>query len=257
MMTNQETSQTIKWARSGESVCDIAQLGLTLLQKDVGFRAGTDAALLAWFVRPHRRQRVVDLGAGTGIIGLLLHQRRGVHVTAVEILPEYADMAARSVRMNGWERGMTVCCMDMRTCPSTLGKSCYDCVVCNPPYYKKGSGPVSPNAVKAQACTEQACTLVEMFQVADALLKNGGRLAVVLPAERAGEAIEEMARARLCPKRGMLVQPRVGAPPRRILLEGIKGGKPGIHWLPTLCVNDDAGQPTRRMLDIYAGRETV
>ena len=88
----------------GERVDELQQAGLRILQKEQGFRFGMDAVLLSSFVRAESRDRCADFGTGTGILPLLLAgMGRAKSVDAFEIQPDMADMARRSVQLNGLE----------------------------------------------------------------------------------------------------------------------------------------------------------
>lgn len=88
----------------GERVDELQQAGLRILQKEQGFRFGMDAVLLSSFVRAESRDRCADFGTGTGILPLLLAgMGRAKSVDAFEIQPDMADMARRSVLLNGLE----------------------------------------------------------------------------------------------------------------------------------------------------------
>ena len=86
-----------------ERIDDLQRGGLRVIQRADAFRFGTDAVLLADFAAPRRHDRVCDLGTGTGIIPLLLYARENtISADAVEIQPDMADMAARSVAGRFW-----------------------------------------------------------------------------------------------------------------------------------------------------------
>ena len=74
---------------------------LQILQKKKGYRYTIDSVLLAHFVEPKKGERILELGAGSGVISLLLAFRNpGVRVTGLELQADLADMAGRSVSMN-------------------------------------------------------------------------------------------------------------------------------------------------------------
>ena len=87
--------------REGERLETLQYGDLRILQKEKAFHYGTDAVLLADFAAPRARERMLDLGTGTGVIALLMASRQeNARCVALEIQPEMADMAARSVHLN-------------------------------------------------------------------------------------------------------------------------------------------------------------
>ena len=107
---------------SGERLDDLQLDGLKLIQRPDAFRFGTDSVLLADFAAPRRGEAAADLGCGTGAIALMMagHQPR-CEIDAVELQPDIADMAVRSVALNGLEARVRVHCADMREAWRTLG----------------------------------------------------------------------------------------------------------------------------------------
>ena len=87
---------------------------LTIIQKKDGLTFGTDAFMLASFIKSMPKGRAVELGAGTGIISLLLGAReRFSSITALEIQNDFADLAKRNAKLNGMEEKVKVLCLDV------------------------------------------------------------------------------------------------------------------------------------------------
>ena len=130
-----------------ERLDDLQCGGLKLIQRPDAFRFSTDSVLLADFATPRRDDIAVDLGCGTGAIALLMagHQPR-MRVDAVELQPDVADMAGRSVALNDLQSRMRVYCLDMRDAWRTLGAGRYSLAVCNPPYGRSGAALESKSA---------------------------------------------------------------------------------------------------------------
>ncbi|MBO7385522.1 MAG: methyltransferase, partial [Clostridia bacterium] len=125
--------------KEGERIDDLQRGGLKILQKEHGFRFGTDAVLLSDFALIRRRERVADFGTGTGVIALLIAARHpDVRLDAIELQPDMADMARRSVEMNGLQDRITMHEGDLRDAPKMLGCGRLDAVICNPPYNDPG-----------------------------------------------------------------------------------------------------------------------
>lgn len=242
-----------QWMRPGERLDDLQRDGLRILQRPDGFCFGMDAVLLAAFAaRRAGRGRAVDLGTGSGILPLLICAR-SPHIVfdAVELQPDIADMAARSVAMNGLEGRIAVRAMDLRDAPGALGYERYRLAVCNPPYGQTGGGMQNPNPARRAARHESTADIAAICKSAGALLQNGGRFDVVFPAPRLLFLLDAMRGARLEPKQMMLVHPRWGCAPTLALVEGVKAAKPMLNFLPPLYVRDAQGNETDELRALY------
>ena len=238
--------------RPGERLDDLQRGGLRILQRPDGFRFGTDAVLLADFAGVRKGERVADMGTGTGVLPLLLSARaEGTTFDAFELQPQVADMAARSVAINGLERRIRVHQADCREAAGRIGHECCQLVVTNPPYMKGGTGLVSPAATRALSRSDSDCTLEEWMAACGRVLQNGGRLCCVFPAPRFLELCDAMRAARVEPKRVRFVVARETSSPKLVLVEGLKGGRPGLHVLPMLITHDAQGGFTAEMRRIY------
>ena len=130
--------------REGERLDTLQYQGLQIIQKEQGFRFGTDSVLLADFAAPRSGDRVADLGTGTGILCILMASRQpNSTYTALEIQTDMAEMATRSVKLNNMDDRIEVHACDFREAPSFLGHGKFSLVVCNPPYGKAGSSMVN------------------------------------------------------------------------------------------------------------------
>lgn len=241
-----------EWLREGERLDDLQNHGLHILQRKAGFRFGMDAVLLAHFTRLRPRDRVADFGTGTGILPMLMSQSEpSATFDALEILPEMADMAERSVRLNGLTERIRVRCADLRNAPALLGYESMDGVVCNPPYAKSGAAIPSTDLGLASARHETQCTLSEVLRAAAAVLRNRGKLWMCLPAPRALELMDAMRAERLQPKRLRMVCAKASKAPYLLLLEAVKNASPALHWLPPLIVYREDGAETDELRALY------
>ena len=119
--------------RPGETLDRFLDGRLRLIQSARGYRFSIDAVLLAQFVTVKPGDVVVDLGAGCGIISLLLLLEKPVaYAIALEIQRNLADQAVRNAALNGVTDRMGVLLADLRQVP--LWQPVADVVVCNPPW---------------------------------------------------------------------------------------------------------------------------
>ena len=167
---------------------------------------------------------------------LMAAHRPEITVDAIEIQPDIADMARRSVLMNGMDARVFVHEMDMREAWRTLGAGRHTLAVCNPPYGRAGAALESQSESKRIARHEGGLAPGDNARAASMLLKNGGRFCVVYPAPRAYEMMWAMDENHLAPKRIRTVHGVEGRAPKFVLLEGVRGGGEGLHWLEPLVL---------------------
>ena len=235
-----------------ERIDDLQRGGLRVIQRADAFRFGTDAVLLADFAAPRRHDRVCDLGTGTGIIPLLLYARENtISADAVEIQPDMADMAARSMAMNGLNEKIRVLSGDLRSIRTLLPHARYDLVTCNPPYGKAGGTLLNPDASKRLARHEESCAIEDVACAAAWLLQNGGRLCYVFPAARMIELSDAMRKYRMAPKRIRMVHSRVEKAAHLCLMEGMLDARPGLIIEPPLVIYDENNAYTPELRRIY------
>ena len=235
-----------------ERIDDLQRGGLRVIQRADAFRFGTDAVLLADFAAPRRHDRVCDLGTGTGIIPLLLYARENtISADAVEIQPDMADMAARSMAMNGLNEKIRVLPGDLRSIRTLLPHARYDLVTCNPPYGKAGGTLLNPDASKRLARHEESCAIEDVACAAAWLLQNGGRLCCVFPAARMIELSDAMRKYRMAPKRIRMVHSRVEKAAHLCLMEGMLDARPGLMIEPPLVIYDENNAYTPELRRIY------
>ena len=248
-----ERPDTTPLMRPGERLDDLRRGNLRILQRPDGFCFGMDSVLLAAFAAERAGiGAAADLGTGSGVLPLLICARvPGIHFDGVELQPDVADMAARSMRINHMEDRIRIHSLDLRDAPRMLGHANYRLVVANPPYGQPGGGMESPDAARRVARQEGEADLHALCRAAGALLQNGGRFDVVFPAPRLLMLLDAMREARVEPKRIKLVHPRWGSAPGQALVEGIKGAKPMLHFLPPLYVRDERGCETDALRRIY------
>lgn len=223
-----------------EQLEDLRLGGLSLIQKKRGFRFGVDAVILADFAAAKKKDTVLDLGTGSGIIPILIANNFSPKkVVGVEILPHYAEMAARSVSLNNLQ-SCEIIAGDYRE--AVFPPCSFSLVVSNPPYKKAGSGAVSTDQDMALAKCEINATLEDVIKAAAYYLMPGGRFCMVLRPERLSDSVCLMRRFGLEPKRLRMVESNSGKAPSLFLIEGLKGGKSGIKILSPLVIFENGGE---------------
>lgn len=236
----------------GERIDDLERNGYRIIQKTDGFCFGMDAVLLSGFVSERETGRMIDLGTGTGIIPILLRAKTNIRdLTGLEIQPESAEMAQRSVKMNGLENEIKIIRGDIMCAAETFGKGVFDVVTSNPPYMKAGAGIVNPRNTKAIARHEILCTFEGIAAQTRALLKSGGRFYLVHRPERLAEILDTLRANHLEPKRLKMVHSFADSEATMFLLEAVSGGAGGMKVEKPLIIYKEKGVYTDEIYDIY------
>lgn len=213
------------------------------------FPTGTDSVLLADFARPGSRDRLLDLGAGSGILPvLLLHNRPQVTGTAVEIDGNACLLARENFRLNGLEDRVQLLQGDLRAHRQLLSPGSVDLTVSNPPYFDQHSG---KDAVLKNARGDSTCTPEDLCAAAAWATRWGGRFCLTLRPERLCDFIVCLRAAGLEPKRLRPVCHSPGHPLSILLLEARRGGKPGLAWEQPLFLRTPEGQDSPDVRRIY------
>lgn len=248
-----EESTTAKnLIHKGERLDELQRNGYSIIQNPGRFCFGIDAVLLSGFAQVRKDERVLDLGTGTGIIPILLEAKsEGKHFTGLEIQPESADMARRSVQYNHLESKVDIMTGDIKEASQIFGASSFDVVTTNPPYMIGQHGIKNPEDAKAIARHEILCDLDDILRESAKILPPGGRFYMVHRPFRMAEIFEKMISYRIEPKRMRLVYPYVDKEPNIVLIEGLRGGKSRLTVEKPLIVYKEPGVYTDEIYDIY------
>lgn len=220
-----------------------------------GYRFSADAVLAAHFCRPEPDDHILDLGCGSGIIGLILAFRYpAIRLTGLEVQEELALLARENIRANSLEDRATVIHGNLRAVATLITPESFDLVVSNPPYRKPGSGRLSPADQRARARHEIDASLAEVVRAAAFAVKNRGRVVFVYPAARFMTLAAELKSARLEPKRLQPVYSYPGSPEAAlILIEAMKNGGEEMQLLsPFYIFARQNGPNSEAMQTLYA-----
>lgn len=240
------------YKKEGERIDDLQRNGLKILQDPRRFCFGMDAVLLSGFAKVRKDERVLDLGTGTGILPLLLSAKtEGREFVGLEVQAESADMAERSVKMNGLTDRISIVRGNVRNAEELFGPSSFDVVVSNPPYMIDHHGIQNPNDAKLIARHEVLAGLEDFIQQTARILRPKGRCYFVHRPFRLADLIVLMRQYGLEPKRMRLVYPFVDREPNMVLLEGVRNGNPRLSVEKPLIVYKAVGQYTDEIHDLY------
>lgn len=228
---------------------------LVLIQKQNGFRFGTDAVLLSDFARDIQSDSTLDLCSGSGIIPILLsHKSNAKRICGLEIQKDIHEMSVRSVKANNLEDKVNLSLGDLKNITSVFPKRSFNLVTCNPPYMKCGSGIECEDYSKHISRHEVACTLEDVIIAAESMLKIGGHFCMVHRPSRLTDIISLMRKHEIEPKRLRFVHPKAQSAPSLILVDGLLRGGNELKILPPLILYNDDGNETDELKCIYERR---
>ncbi|HEU9186964.1 TPA: tRNA1(Val) (adenine(37)-N6)-methyltransferase [Streptococcus pneumoniae] len=229
--------------KSGERINQLFSTDIKIIQNREVFSYSVDSVLLSRFPRFPKKGLIVDFCAGNGAVGLFASTRTQAQILSVEIQERLADMAERSVRLNGLEEQMQVICDDLKNMPAHIQGSKVD------PYSN-----LNESEHYLLARHEITTNLEEICHSAQSILKSNGRLAMVHRPDRLLDILDTLKRHNLAPKRLQFVYPKREKEANMLLIEAIKDGSTsGFKVLPPLIVHNDDGSYTPEIEEIYYG----
>lgn len=235
-----------------ERIDDLQRNNYKIIQDPERFCFGMDAVLLSGFAKAKEGDRVIDLGTGTGIIPILMEAKtEASDFTGLEIQPESADMAQRSVELNHLESKIRIVTGDIKEASSLFGAATFDVVTSNPPYMTEHHGITNEKSPKAIARHELLCTLEDVISQAAKLLRPGGSFYMIHRPFRLADIMVLMREYHLEPKRMKLVYPYIDKDPNMVLIEGLRGGRPRLTVEKPLIVYQSPGVYTDEIYEIY------
>lgn len=252
------TEVIVSWTEdslfAGELVCR---------QHRTGYRFSIDAILAAHFCHPEQGCRLLDLGTGSGIISLILRYRFAaeiVQITALEIQPQLAELAATNFRLNGFSNCVGLL-GDVRQISRLLPAESFDQVVCNPPFFLPGCGRMTLDEESCQARHQLTADLNDFITAAAYAVKNGGQVVLIYPAEQLAELIVQLKAARLAPKELQFIYNYPGADrdcAQRVLVRCRKNGRQGVKILTPFYVYTDKNGPlSEAMSSLYKAKGEI
>ncbi len=236
-----------------ERIDDLEYKGVKIIQNEDGFCFGMDSVLLAHFASEIKQgSKGIDLGTGTGIIGLLLCAKiPNLQMVGVEIQEEVYDMAKRSIHLNHLDERFTLIHANIKELAGKVEMGSFDAIVTNPPYKKNDTGVKNENPSKRMARHEISASLEDFLEVSSKLLKEKKDLYMVHRPDRLVDILELLRKYRLEPKKIQFVHPKYGKEPNLVLIKATKYANPFLKIEKPLYVYEENGKYTKDILQIY------
>jgi tRNA1(Val) A37 N6-methylase TrmN6 len=228
---------------------------LVIRQAKAGSRAGLDAVFLAAACPAKPGERVLEAGAGSGIVSLAVARRvRGTDVAGVEIDPRLAALANANAAANGLASRVRCVAGDVTSRSSAFAEqgllpSRFDHVLANPPFLAEGEARVSPKPMLRRAHVATAAELEGWVRFLAAFARPGGVLTMIHRADALARLLALLER-----RFGSLVLfplfPKAGEPAARIIIQGVKGSRGAPQLRQGLVLHDESGAFTQAAEDV-------
>lgn len=230
---------------------------IRLYQPKIGYRFSVDSLLLFNFINLPRVKRIADLGAGCGIIGLLLARKYEKSMVALfEIQRELFEVAIKNIEINSLQKRMEAFNLDMKEIPFLYPslKSSFDIVVSNPPFRKIRSGRINPYEGKAIARHEIAIDLQGVVSASEFLLRPRGRLFIIYHPSRLQEVVVVFRKKGIEAKRLQFIHSNIFTEAKMVLIEGVKEGRTGLKVEKPFFIYNERGEYSDEMMVVYGDR---
>ncbi len=230
----------------GETLDSIRDI--KLLQAKNGYRFSVDALLLENFISAARLQKGLELGAGSGIISILLAKRlKDTRITAVEIQESFAGRAERNIRLNKLCGRINVLVKDIKELRGIFSANEFNFVFSNPPFRKPDTGRMSKYEERAIARHEIEITLPDLVSAASYLLRHTGKFYLIYHPFRLAELVGLLQQYRLEPKKMRFVHSTAGEEAKMVLIEAVKGSGTWLKISPPLYIYGKGNEYTPEM----------
>ncbi len=225
---------------------DLKRFDLQLFQPRLGYRYSLDPLLLSRFCgQPPSGGRIADLGAGCGIIALVLARiNPDSSVVAVENNPEMAALVEQNIQHNGLNERVSVHAEDVINLSKSYPDSSFDLVASNPPFRKPGTGKISPKAGRDAARHETTAGLADFMAAAKYLVKPSGKICFIQLPSRLHEFMALAAQMKLSVLRVRMIHSNAASPATMFMAELAKGRRTAPVVEPPLFVRDMDGEYT-------------
>lgn len=236
-----------------ERIDDLQYKGLKLIQNKDGFCFGIDSVLLSDFAKEIKDKSIVlDIGTGTGIIGLLLCKKTNLQkIYGVEIQKDVAEMAKRSIELNNLKDKFEIINCNIKDVLDYLKQNSIDSIVTNPPYKKVGTGLINEDIKNMISRHEVECTLEDIIEKSSKLLKDKGEFYMINRVERLVDMMYLLRQYKLEPKKIRFVHSKSNEKPHLILIKAIKNANEFLKVEKPLIIYDENGNYTDEINEIY------
>jgi len=222
-----------------ERIEDLQCQNLQIIQNKSLYAFTSDSVVLANFVKAKNGDMAVEIGAGSGVISILVQAKTKVkNIVAFELQKPMAELCEKNIKLNKLEDKITLVNDDVKNFKKHVLPASVDLVFSNPPFYKGTD--FKQSEVKKIAKEDVFLPMELLADVTSKMLRDGGCFYCVYSAERACELICELQKHKLTTKELFFTENGKGKV-NLVVLKAVKNGKNGCKILPNLVRNDADG----------------
>lgn len=227
--------------------------GLVLEQPSDGYRYCLDSFLLADFIMPKVSERMLDMGCGVGVVGLIVAWFwDDVSIIGVEIQQRLVECARKNAEKSGLLDRVEMFHGDFRDISRFVTPGSITAVVSNPPFLPLGTGRINRNNAVAVARHEICGGVGEVIDGASAVLEEGGRLFLVYPAYRWMRLADMLKDAGFTPTRIRFVHSHRNRDAHIVLVEAEYCTEEEMEVVSSLIIYDENGEYTNEVGKLFA-----
>lgn len=235
-----------------ERLDDLQLDGLKIIQKIDGYCFTSDSVLLANFVKAKKTDVCLEIGAGCGIISILVnYKEKPSKIYAVEMQKEQSSLAEKNVKLCNMSNNISVISDKIQNWKKHFMAGQFDVIFANPPYFKYDKNVCGDVTEKIVSRFDKELSLEDFFLSISKLLKFGGKLFFVYDSSRLYECLLIMKNHGITPKRIYFVHPNKQKNSTVFLCEATLGGKNGLKILPPLFANNLNGDYVQTIQKLY------
>jgi tRNA1(Val) A37 N6-methylase TrmN6 len=218
-------------------------------QEDGMFKFSVDTLLIARFPTfTSKIKKVLEVGTNNGIVSLILSEYTKATIDAIEIDEKASKIAKGNFEMNNRQEQISIINDDYLHHDFKNKK--YDYIISNPPYFSKESGRTTPNSELKRAMFDDHLPLEEFIKKSSSLLQTKGKLAFIYESKRMDDVIATLTKYKLVAKKIQVVHFTKEKESQIFLIEAIKEGNKGIHFIPPFYVTNKGGDYTDQMKEL-------
>jgi len=224
-------------------------------QHAYGYRFSIDSILVSHFSDIKQQEKVLDLGAGCGVVGLILmyrHPDKQIHITGYEKQEDLVTLAKKNSLANHYADNYQIISGDVKKIRENLAPESFSLVICNPPFYAAGTGRTSAGQESLKARHLTADGITSFVDAAAYCVKNRGRVVFIYPAERLTELVYSFHEKQIEPKtmQFFYAYPESSHASRLVIIEAIKNGGVGLTVLPPCYIYAHKGGPYSEAVEL-------